>query len=843
MSGYRYFVAILCLFMLAGSFIPVAAAQGLTNPGFPGMGLAGQGPGMMAELVTGQTFRGLPFPEERLAAVRFTDTRGHWSFLPVLRLAAQGIIHGRDGGLFAPDAPVTREEALSLLARAAGWEGITTSPAGGSPNSPLALAAARGLLTDQEKAFAAADWQLPARRQEVAAWVGRALGLTPIAGGLYPYLAGFTDGNEVDSQLAPWVEAVLQRGLMSGVAAGTFAPQRAMTRAEMAALLDRVDNDLAGRRGARWVEGQVMERTETWLGNRELLITLRVATFAGPIINLEIKKDAGGNTLADFLLYKDGRLTLGQELTGGEAVRLILQGENVLLAESTAGQQYLNGMVLAAGDKELLLVDDQGRQYRYGLSPHLAAGSGGDSGGLPLPGQVVNLAVQDGTVTRIVPLDGTGTPAYSPGDTRVVTGYLRESGTDAIVIVSAAGNEETVKITAATAITRSGRAIMPGDLKTGDPVKVQVDAAGHALGIQVGNSTGRLGRILKGKLDRINSFDNKLVLRDTREFYYGSWLPGDPLRAVNLTREAAASLAGASRDLLAPYGPYAGEVIVVLAGGPQGEVGVKAVKLDNSTRLYEGYLDFLSLGGREIRLASARDPVTFNQESIIIKNGRQVEAADLEPGDYLFTVVEPVPGGRRAVLVFTEDILPSSWQLYRGRIESVAKESFALEDVEALGGEADRPYDWQETDDYTMEFRLAWEPVIMGRNGPLSRDEFTSGRFTGEYNGYQAYTLVRGEEAHGLLLLPPSTIGPTMTSLGRLQEIDQDSGHLTIAAVRDWSPGYRNWQNRNYPLEVEAGKALVMKGRAMAALEDLAPGDNAYLIHDQKQALVVVVID
>ncbi|GEA16619.1 hypothetical protein E308F_28650 [Moorella sp. E308F] len=842
MPYHKYLAAVLCLLILFAAAVPAAAAQEITGAGSQGTYLTGQGSDVTAELVTGQTFRGLPYPQKRLAAVRFTDTRGHWAFLPILRLAAQGIVHGRGGGLFAPEAAVTRAEALILLARAAGWEG-SAATAAGQAVAAVVPAATWNLLTDREKAFTAEEWQQPAPRQEVAAWVGRALGVSPAASGLYPCLGAFSDGDEVDDELAPMVEAVLQRGLMTGVRAGAFAPRQAMTRGEMAALLDRLDNELAAGRGSRRVEGQVMDRVETWSGNGEKIITLRVATFAGPVINLEIKKDAGGNSLSDFILYKAGRLTLGQELSGGEAVRLILQGEYVLLAESTAMAGSLRGMVLAAGEKELLLVDDQGRQYRYAVSPHLAVESRGYSSDLPLPGQVVSLTVQDGTVTRIVPLDGTGTPAYIPGDTRVVTGYVREAEAGAIVIVDATGNEETFKITGSTTISRAGRAIMLADLKTGDPVKVQVDAAGQALGIQVGNSTGRLGKILKGKLDRINSFDNKIVLRDTSEFYYGAWLPGEPLRVVSLTREAAASLAGTSRDLLVPYGPYTGEVIVVLAGGPQGEVGVKAVKVDASTRLLEGYLDYLSLGGREMLLAGAVDPVAFTRESIIIKNGRQVEAADLELGDYLFTVAAAVPGGRQAVLIFSEDILPSSWRLYRGRVEAVSKEGFELEDVEEMGGQDDRLYDWEETEDYSMEFQLDWEPVIMDESGTLSLDEFVEARFTGKYDGYQAYTLVREEEARGLLVLPRSAVGPTMTSLGRLQEIDPDNGTLTLTAVRDWSPGYSQWQDRDYSLELDARTALVVKGRAMAALEDLLPGDNVYVIHDQKQALVVVAMD
>ncbi|WP_258359763.1 S-layer homology domain-containing protein [Moorella sulfitireducens] len=792
-----------------------------------------------AELVTGQAFRGLDYPDKRLAGVSFADTRGHWAFLPILRLAALGVVRGRGGGLFDPGTAVTRFEALTLLGRAAGWDG--TAIAGGNQGAVALPAAAWNLLTDREKAYTAEEWQQPAARQEVAAWVGKALGLTPVNTGLYPYLNAFKDGGEVDADLAPVVEAVLQRDLMAGVGAGTFAPRKSLTRAEMAALLDRLDGQFASLRGAARVEGQVLDRVETWAGSGEQVVTLRVATFAGPVINLEIKKDARGNSTADFILYKNGRLTLGRELAVGDTVRLFLQGDNVLLAETVSSSQPVSGTVLAAGEKELLLVDAVGRQYRYAVSPHVAVEGSGNVGSL-LPGQPVTLTVQGGTVTRIVAAGTAATPAYSQGDSRVITGYLREINEAELIIVDTAGNERSVALAAAATISRSGSVLLPADLKRGDQVKVQVDGRGEALAVQVSGSSSRVGKIVRGKLDRVNPFDGKVVLRNTGEFFYGTWLAGDALKTLGLTREAAASLNGTGGGLLPSGNSFAGEVLVILGGSARGETGEAVVKAGASMRLLEGTLHALYLGSGEMLLEGYGDPIVFTGESVFVKNGRLVGVADLNAGDYVFVVAAAGPGAGQALLVFSEDVLPSSWRLYRGEIEAVTREGFTLEDVEEMGAAAGRPFDWEEAGE-SQEFELDWEPVIMGSSGSMSRSDFTYSRFTGDYEGYRAYVLVRGDVARGLLVLPRSDVGPAMTSLGRLQAVDRGAGTLTLTAARDWSAGYGRWQDRDEPLKLDARKALVVKGRSTAALEDLVPGDSLYVIHDQEQALVIAVMD
>lgn len=117
-----------------------------------------------------------------LGAVQFGDVTGHWASREIAALAQEGLLAGYPDGNFYPDRPVTRAEFAVLLVRVLGWEGAP-SPVQGAPEAPL-------------------PGDLPA-------WAKDTLRLA------------------------------FARGLVRGYPDGTFAPDRPVSRAEAACMLDR----------------------------------------------------------------------------------------------------------------------------------------------------------------------------------------------------------------------------------------------------------------------------------------------------------------------------------------------------------------------------------------------------------------------------------------------------------------------------------------------------------------------------------------------------------------------------------------------------------------------------
>ena len=104
------------------------------------------------------------------------------------------------------------------------------------------------------------NWQDGARRQEVAAWLVRALGVSPVA---TPQLVrSFLDWPQVAGQYLGEVEALLAMGHLKGVGPGLLAPTQIMKRGELAALLDSVGDEFLPSLGITAGRGQVIDSEE-----------------------------------------------------------------------------------------------------------------------------------------------------------------------------------------------------------------------------------------------------------------------------------------------------------------------------------------------------------------------------------------------------------------------------------------------------------------------------------------------------------------------------------------------------------------------------------------------------
>lgn len=198
----------------------------------------------------------------------FPDTRGHWAREAVLRLNAQGVVEGV-GDRFEPNRLLTRAEWMTLLGRvfdlpSSGTAGSACGPGGkdtvaGAVYREGGCAASQGAAAFRDVnaghwAFAALDRAVkagvlegypdgtlrpdrPVTRAEVAA--------------LFQRLAFMPQEQQPEESLQPFkdvpsaywaAEAVAllkQAGWINGVTSDTFEPERSMTRAEAAALIDR----------------------------------------------------------------------------------------------------------------------------------------------------------------------------------------------------------------------------------------------------------------------------------------------------------------------------------------------------------------------------------------------------------------------------------------------------------------------------------------------------------------------------------------------------------------------------------------------------------------------------
>lgn len=109
--------------------------------------------------------------------------------------------------------------------------------------------------TDQ-KAFAKV-FSAPATREEASVWISRALNLQPVKGEDTTAVFSYNDWRSIKTENLPYIEAVLKSGINTGASNAAFSPKGAMTRGEMATILNSVANQTLDLLGLTTGSGKV----------------------------------------------------------------------------------------------------------------------------------------------------------------------------------------------------------------------------------------------------------------------------------------------------------------------------------------------------------------------------------------------------------------------------------------------------------------------------------------------------------------------------------------------------------------------------------------------------------
>lgn len=172
----------------------------------------------------------------------FADIAGQWYESYVELVAEAGIIKGYDDGLFHGDNHVTREEFAAMLVRALGLTDngeacAFTDISGRWSEESIRIAAQNGLVNGVNATTFAPDAEIT--RQEMMTMIARALKATGLNVTGSDDLSGYADANEVSGWAMSSVRTLVASGIISGDN-GKLNPTGTCTRSEAAAVFSRL---------------------------------------------------------------------------------------------------------------------------------------------------------------------------------------------------------------------------------------------------------------------------------------------------------------------------------------------------------------------------------------------------------------------------------------------------------------------------------------------------------------------------------------------------------------------------------------------------------------------------
>ena len=181
----------------------------------------------------------------------------------IKKVVEWGIMHGDEKGNLNVDQPIKRAEFVAMVNRAFGYTGDTTHPfvdvvSGAWYEDDIGIAYNVGYFKGRENNQAYPEASLT--REEAVVLIARNLQLTEKKGELLT----FTDRYDFSSWSRGWVESAVSVGYVSAYADGSFKPQQNATRGEIAEMLVKAIGtriDQSGTTTLGGVYGNVMIST------------------------------------------------------------------------------------------------------------------------------------------------------------------------------------------------------------------------------------------------------------------------------------------------------------------------------------------------------------------------------------------------------------------------------------------------------------------------------------------------------------------------------------------------------------------------------------------------------
>ncbi|MEB3100449.1 S-layer homology domain-containing protein [Ferviditalea candida] len=186
------------------------------------------------------------------------DKNFDWVMQNIARLASKRVFEGYDDGTFQPRRQITRIEAIIAAVRLMGLRDQAESQAEMSsklsfkdadliyqkyPNAVgyVAVALEHDLFNENDNAVLP---NKPATRLWSTVLLIKALGLENEAKAMMNAELNFRDADAIPAGSRGYVALAVQKNLVSGYSDQTFKPNKPVTRAELAALLDRTGNQM-----------------------------------------------------------------------------------------------------------------------------------------------------------------------------------------------------------------------------------------------------------------------------------------------------------------------------------------------------------------------------------------------------------------------------------------------------------------------------------------------------------------------------------------------------------------------------------------------------------------------
>ena len=811
------------------------------------------------------TYTGTQNPGNLLSAINYRDVSGHWAKEAIYRAAAQGLLQGSNG-YFKPNATLTKEEAVIIMVSLKGLDAeaqqaAAEAAAGGAKwrdlneywgNGYISVAVQEDIIAPEEQQALEQGRRSPATRQEVAAWCGRALGLEPAYGAQQQRLLSMTDWRSIKPGYTGMVAAVVNEGIMVGSSSGVFQPGKSVTRAEMAVIADKASTRMAAERNLEFKEGSIARRDEAWTATnsgtvKQISYTVKDASGQSFVITAQEVPGNSKSPKLGFVVYKNNSLGMHDLLKTGDSVKLILTTDKKVLFVQVGGTKAgsLKGTFagLGADNKTISILDSSGKTVNYPLKARVAVKINDQTATVEdlIHGQEVSLTLAGGSVSGI---KGTTTVspsivAYTPPSQQVIEGqvsYVSSNGKE--LTLSTNSGRLTLSIDNYTQITREGSLIPASRIQAGDRVMAYLETGGlsgnYVSRVAVSGGNNASGTVFKGYVQAVYPIDNKVVIRDVKEYFFGGWYPYGDTLTLNIASGAPVYLDGEAVDLGWMEKAAIGlQLYAAVTDNSSGVRGLKLAAQSGPAEMFSGEVEEVDWAAGAISLDSVSG--TIGTGTIVLHNGKLMDAADVPENTGVFMETNLLDDRHLSTFIAWEDFGPEDYEIARGELEDVDGDSIELDDYSEF-----QDHIWGD-EESSEDLDLSPEAYIIDardKNDPdtVSPKDFQYTEYSEEFDGDSIVVVLKDDRIEGMIILEDNFKGDK-TSVARITAIN--GSRMTLEREMIWSEAKGEWKENNFSTVLDTGYALIYKNNERVGKGMLHVGDKVYIVHNGQGAYLI----
>ncbi|MCZ8542267.1 hypothetical protein [Psychrobacillus psychrodurans] len=385
-----------------------------------------------------------------------------------------------------------------------------------------------------------------------------------------------------------------------------------------------------------------------------------------------------------------------------------------------------------------------------------------------------------------------------------------------------------------TQISKDNKLVDLSELYEGDRVKLYLsdDDSDRLSSIEIIVDGIKIEQLYKGTIQKLDNKQKKLTIKDEKVYENWQWklksASKGNITSKTFTVKTPIYLGNKKVDPIELHKYVNNEVYYVTINQSGEEIIQKIIIKKSNERTYHANLTTIDTSNKKINLANKQN-ITYHNGTIIIRNGRLVDASALKTGDANIITNGTNSNQYANVIHISNSSFKSSSlsnkSVYFGQINSVGSYQLFVNNTNQLTNNY-----WYSTSLNNLNFSN--DTVVVENGNVLTTDfNYSSGKY--------AYFYVKDNHIVAARIVG-SSYGPASSyTTGRL--IGSSYNWLNINNVKYWNAS--SWQNYAYNSSFNISNTTFIKEGQVISFHELQENDRLFIIHDSNSHAQIILVD